>query len=74
MNTTYKFALAALAGIAVGSAVVEGLHAQTKPPAYVVVAIRSVKDADAFKPASLIKPRQPRSPPWAAVTSYALRQ
>jgi uncharacterized protein (DUF1330 family) len=55
MNTTYKFALAALAGIAVGSAVVEGLHAQAKPPAYVVVAIRSVKDADAFKAGVLDK-------------------
>ena len=49
MNITYKFALAALAGIGLGSAIVEGLHAQAKPPAYVVVAIRSIKDADAFK-------------------------
>jgi hypothetical protein len=36
-------------GAAVGAAAIEGLHAQAKPSTYVVVAIRSIKDADAFK-------------------------
>jgi uncharacterized protein (DUF1330 family) len=49
MNTSYKIALAALAGIGIGAAAIHELHAQAKPPAYVVIAIRSIKDADAFK-------------------------
>jgi uncharacterized protein (DUF1330 family) len=50
MDTRYKFALTVAAGgFAIGAAAVEGLHAQVKPPAYVVVAIRSINDADAFK-------------------------
>jgi uncharacterized protein (DUF1330 family) len=49
MNTRYKIALATLAGIGIGAAAIHELHAQAKPPAYVVIAIRSIKDADAFK-------------------------
>ena len=49
MNTRYKIALAALAGIGIGAAAIHELHAQAKPPAYVVIAVRSIKDADAFK-------------------------
>ena len=32
-----------------GAAVVEGLHAQAKPPTFVVVAIRSIKDPDGLQ-------------------------
>jgi uncharacterized protein (DUF1330 family) len=49
MNIRYKIALAMLAGAGLGAAAIQGLNAQTKPPAYVVVAVRSIKDADAFK-------------------------
>ena len=49
MNTRYSFALAMLAGTGLGAAAIQGLHAQAKPPTYVVVAVRSVKDADGFK-------------------------
>jgi uncharacterized protein (DUF1330 family) len=49
MNTKYRLGMGILLGAAVGAAAIEGLHAQAKPPTYVVVAIRSVKDADAFK-------------------------
>jgi uncharacterized protein (DUF1330 family) len=49
MNTRYKIALAMLAGTGLGAAAIHGLHAESKPPAYVVVAIRSIKDASAFK-------------------------
>jgi uncharacterized protein (DUF1330 family) len=49
MNTSYKIALAVVVGTGLGAAAVEGLHAQAKPPTYVVVAIRSIKDADAYK-------------------------
>jgi Domain of unknown function (DUF1330) len=49
MDTKYKIALAAIAGIGLGAAAIEGLHAQAKPTAYVIVAVRSIKDADGFK-------------------------
>ena len=49
MNSKYKIALALLAGAALGAAAIQGLQAQTKPPAYVVVAVRKINDADAFK-------------------------
>jgi uncharacterized protein (DUF1330 family) len=49
MHTRYKLGFAVVAGIGLGAAVIEGLHAQAKPPTYVVVAIRSIKDSEAFK-------------------------
>ncbi len=36
MRTTYKVALMLLAGAAIGAAAVEALHAQAKPPVYMV--------------------------------------
>jgi uncharacterized protein (DUF1330 family) len=36
MKTRYTAALSVLAGLAVGAAAVQALHAQAKPPAYVV--------------------------------------
>ena len=49
MNTKYKVAIALVAGVAIGGAAIQGLQAQTKPPTYVVVAIRKITDADSFK-------------------------
>jgi uncharacterized protein (DUF1330 family) len=49
MNNGYKMILALLGGIAVGGAAIEGIHAQAKPPTYVVVALRKINDADGFK-------------------------
>jgi uncharacterized protein (DUF1330 family) len=49
MNTRYSIALAMLVGTGLGAAAIQGLHAQAKPPTYVVVAVRSIKDADGFK-------------------------
>ena len=49
MKANYKLALALLAGIAVGGPVIEGVHAQMKPPTYVVIAIRKIADADGYK-------------------------
>lgn len=37
------------AGIAIGAAAIQGLHAQAKPPAYVVIPILKITDADTFK-------------------------
>jgi uncharacterized protein (DUF1330 family) len=39
MKTHYAVALSLLAGVAVGAAAVQALHAQAKPPAYVVAEI-----------------------------------
>ena len=39
MNTKYKIALAMLAGVALGAAAVQGLHAQAKPPVYYVAEV-----------------------------------
>jgi uncharacterized protein (DUF1330 family) len=49
MKAKYKLGLTLLAGIALGAAVIEGIHAQAKPPTYVVVAIRKITDADGYK-------------------------
>jgi uncharacterized protein (DUF1330 family) len=49
MNSTYKIAIALLISGGLGAAAIQGLHAQAKPPAYVVVSISSIKDADGFK-------------------------
>jgi uncharacterized protein (DUF1330 family) len=50
MNTRYKIALAMLASAGVGAAAIEGLHAQVKPPTYVVIPILKITDAKAFEP------------------------
>ena len=39
MKTRYTAALSILAGLAVGAAAVQALHAQAKPPAYVIAEI-----------------------------------
>jgi uncharacterized protein (DUF1330 family) len=41
--------LVLLTGAVIGATAIEGLHAQAKPPTYVVVAIRKITDADTFK-------------------------
>jgi uncharacterized protein (DUF1330 family) len=47
MKQYFGLGLAALAGAALGAAAVSGLHAQAKPPAYVVVEI-DVTNQDGF--------------------------
>ena len=49
MKTNYKLAIALVAGAAVGGAAIQGLHAQAKPPAYIVIPILKINDAAAFK-------------------------
>jgi uncharacterized protein (DUF1330 family) len=49
MKANYKLALTLLAGIGLGGAIIEGVHAQMKAPTYVVVAIRKITDADAYQ-------------------------
>ena len=47
MKTQYAVAIATFAGIAIGGVAVQALHAQTRPPAYVVLEI-DVLNQDAF--------------------------
>ena len=47
MKTNYKIAIALVAGTALGAAAVQGLHAQAKPPAFVVGEI-DVSNQEAF--------------------------
>ncbi len=49
MKANQKLALALVAGVSVGGAVVQGLDAQAKPPAYVVVDIADITDLEGFK-------------------------
>ena len=49
MKTQYTVALSMLAGIGLGAVAVQGLHAQAKPPAYFVIEINKVTDAEGFK-------------------------
>ena len=49
MKSHHKIALALLVGASTAVAAIEGLRAQATPPTYLVVAIRSVTDPDAFK-------------------------
>jgi uncharacterized protein (DUF1330 family) len=47
MKSNYKIAIAMLAGAVLGAAAVQGLHAQAKPPAYVISEI-DVTDKEAY--------------------------
>jgi uncharacterized protein (DUF1330 family) len=49
MKTNYKVAIALVAGTAIGGAAIQSIHAQMKPPTYVVVALRKINDPAAFK-------------------------
>jgi uncharacterized protein (DUF1330 family) len=49
MKTRYTVAFAMLAGVGIGGAAIQGLHAQAKPPAYIVIPILKINDAAAFK-------------------------
>ena len=49
MRIQYAVVAAMVAGIAIGASLVQGLHAQTKPPAYVVIAVQNITDAEAMK-------------------------
>jgi len=58
MNTTFKFAIAVVAGAALGAAAVQGLHAQAKPKAYLVTEIEVLDAAAADAYGALIRPVQ----------------
>jgi uncharacterized protein (DUF1330 family) len=49
MKANRKLAIALVASIAAGGAIIQGLHAQAKPPVYVVVDIADITDTEGFK-------------------------
>jgi uncharacterized protein (DUF1330 family) len=49
MRANHKLAIALVVGIAAGGAIIQGLHAQTKPPVYVIVDIADITDPEGFK-------------------------
>ena len=49
MKVNFRMALTLLAGAALGGVVIQGIHAQAKPPVYVVIDINEITDADGFK-------------------------
>ncbi len=56
MKMNYKIAIALAAGAAIGGAAIQGLHAQMKPPVYVVIPILKINDAAAFKAGIVDRP------------------
>ena len=49
MKTQYAVALAMLAGIGFGGVAIQGLHAQAKPPAIVVIDISEITDPEGLQ-------------------------
>ena len=49
MKSHYKIGIALIAGAAIGGVAVQGLRAQAKPPAIVIVDISAVTNPDGFK-------------------------
>jgi uncharacterized protein (DUF1330 family) len=49
MKANRKLAIALIAGVVAGGAIMQGLHAQAKPPVYVIVDIFDVTDPEGFK-------------------------
>ena len=48
MKTNYKVAIALVTGAAIGGAVIQEIHAQAKPPVYVIQEINVVSNRDAY--------------------------
>lgn len=69
MKDGYQIAFAVLAGIGLGAAVTQALHAQAKPPTYVVIAIQKITDAEAYRPL----PEKGRAAAEAAGGRYVIR-
>src|SRR6266566_3163008 len=68
MNSKYQIALALAAGVALGAAAVQGLHAQAKPKAYIVTESELL---DAAALATYLPKAQRRSRPRGNSSSSA---
>ena len=49
MKANFKVALALAAGAAISAGVIQGVHAQTAPPAYFIADVTAVTDPEALK-------------------------
>jgi len=49
MKANHKLAIALATGVAMGGAVIQGLHAQASSPVYVIVDISDITDPEGFK-------------------------
>lgn len=49
MKTNHKLTAALVVGTAFGAAAIQGLHAQVKPPVYVITDIAEITDAEGYK-------------------------
>jgi uncharacterized protein (DUF1330 family) len=73
MKTNYKIAIALVAGAAIGGAAIQALHAQAKPPVYVVIPILKINDAAAFKAGVLDKASESTAEATAQGGHYVIR-
>jgi uncharacterized protein (DUF1330 family) len=73
MNANYKVAIGLVAGVAIGGVAIQALHAQAKPPAYVVIPILKINDAAGFKAGVIDKANATASEMTAAGGHYVVR-
>jgi uncharacterized protein (DUF1330 family) len=73
MHQRITLGLALLAGVAIGATAIEGLHAQAKPPVYVVIPILKINDAAAFKAGVVDKGSATAAAMTAAGGHYVIR-
>ena len=73
MNQRIALGLTLLAGVAIGATAIQGLHAQAKPPAYVVIPILKMNDAAGFKAGVVDKANAMAAEMTAAGGQYVIR-
>src|SRR6202011_1370488 len=73
MNQGIALGLTLLAGVAIGATAIQGLHAQAKPPAYVVIPILKINDAAGFKAGVVDKANATAAEMTAAGGQYVIR-
>jgi uncharacterized protein (DUF1330 family) len=73
MNRSISLGLALLAGVAIGATAIQGLHAQAKPSAYVVIPILKINDAAVFKTGVIDKASATAAAMTAAGGHYVVR-
>jgi uncharacterized protein (DUF1330 family) len=73
MNQRIALGLTLLAGVAIGATTIQGLHAQAKPPAYVVIPVLKMNDAAGFKAGVVDKANGTEAEMKAAGGQYVIR-
>ena len=73
MNQRVALGLTLFAGVAIGATAIQGLHAQAKPPAYVVIPILKMNDAAGFKAGVVDKANATAAEMTAAGGQYVIR-